>query len=147
MGALLNNLDHQTANTPVSKGKLRPLRLITLFLGCGVLVGGSLIGLTLHQHQRVMRPLDQGSSRALLSLWQSHRDYRKLWGRGFPKLVQAQSDHYQDELLKVFDRRTHLLLSSLNQRPALPPKHWTTSEGVLSELKELISMILKKKKV
>jgi hypothetical protein len=141
VGTLLKNLDHQTAKTQVSKGKLRPLRLITLFLGLGVLVSGSLIGLTLHQHQQVMRPLDQESSRALLSLWQSHHDYRKLWGRGFPKLVQAQSDHYQDELLTLFDRRTHQLLSSLNQRLKLPPKHWIKSEGALYELKELISMM------
>ena len=138
MGTLLNQLDHQMTD----KGaKVKRLRLVAQILVMVVLSGGALLGVTLYQHQSLMRPLSSDSPSELSARRRHQRDYQARWGSFFPQLTRAQNQHYQTQLLTLFDQRVHLLLSQLNERPVLPPQHWIGASSILSEINDLIELI------
>ena len=141
MDTLLNQLAHQMTDPQEEGNKVKWLRLIAQVLVVVVLSVGALLGVTLYQHQALMKPLSLDAPSDLKSRRHHQRAYKTRWGRFFPQLTRAQDQHYQAQLLTLFDQRVHLLLSQLNERPVLPPLHWIGSKSILREIDDLIELI------
>ena len=86
MGALLNQLDHQTTDLHEKSAKVKRLRLVAQILVMAVVSGGVVLGITLYQHQALMRPLASDTPSELTSRQHQQRDYKARWGQLFPQL-------------------------------------------------------------